>query len=70
MVTGTVRIDQPFQGTGPSRVSGAVVTFEPGAHSKSGKSEMAGSRFKLGSKHGGLAFTLAKRKVIELASVS
>ena len=29
--TGTVRIDQPFQGTDPARVSGAVVTFEPGA---------------------------------------
>lgn len=29
--TGTVRLDQPFQGTDPARVSGAVVTFEPGA---------------------------------------
>ena len=29
--TGNVRIDQPFQGTGEARVSGAVVTFEPGA---------------------------------------
>jgi quercetin dioxygenase-like cupin family protein len=29
--TGTVRIDQPFQGTYPARVSGATVTFEPGA---------------------------------------
>ncbi|MHB8622977.1 MAG: (R)-mandelonitrile lyase [Sulfuricaulis sp.] len=29
--TGTVRIDMPFQGTAPARVSGAVVTFEPGA---------------------------------------
>jgi quercetin dioxygenase-like cupin family protein len=29
--TGMVRIDQPFQGTGSARVSGAVVTFEPGA---------------------------------------
>lgn len=29
--TGTVRIDQPFQATDPARVSGAVVTFEPGA---------------------------------------
>jgi quercetin dioxygenase-like cupin family protein len=29
--TGTVRIDQPFQGTDPARVSGAIVTFEPGA---------------------------------------
>jgi len=28
---GTVRIDMPFQGTGPARVSGATVTFEPGA---------------------------------------
>jgi quercetin dioxygenase-like cupin family protein len=30
-LTGMVRIDQPFQGTDPARVSGAVVTFEPGA---------------------------------------
>jgi len=29
--TGTVRIDQPFQDTDPARVSGAIVTFEPGA---------------------------------------
>lgn len=29
--TGTVRIDQPFQGTEPARVSGVTVTFEPGA---------------------------------------
>jgi quercetin dioxygenase-like cupin family protein len=29
--TGTVRIDTPFQGSGDARVSGAVVTFEPGA---------------------------------------
>ncbi len=29
--TGTVRIDSPFQGTDPARVSGAIVTFEPGA---------------------------------------
>ena len=29
--TGSVRIDQPFQGTEPARVSGATVTFEPGA---------------------------------------
>ena len=29
--TGRVRIDQPFQGTEPARVSGATVTFEPGA---------------------------------------
>ena len=29
--TGTVRIDSPFQGSGPARVSGATVTFEPGA---------------------------------------
>ena len=29
--TGTVRIDAPFQGTEPARVSGATVTFEPGA---------------------------------------
>jgi quercetin dioxygenase-like cupin family protein len=31
--TGTVRIDSPFQGDAPSRVSGAFVTFEPGARS-------------------------------------
>ena len=29
--TGTVRIDSPFQGSAPGRVSGAIVTFEPGA---------------------------------------
>ena len=29
--TGVVRIDQPFQAPDPARVSGAVVTFEPGA---------------------------------------
>ncbi len=29
--TGTVRLDQPFQGTDPARVNGAFVTFEPGA---------------------------------------
>ena len=29
--TGSVRIDQPFAWTEPARVSGAVVTFEPGA---------------------------------------
>jgi len=29
--TGTVRVDQPFQGNGGARVSGAFVTFEPGA---------------------------------------
>jgi len=29
--TGTVRLDSPFQGEAPARVSGAVVTFEPGA---------------------------------------
>jgi quercetin dioxygenase-like cupin family protein len=29
--TGAVRLDQPFQAAEPSRVSGAVVTFEPGA---------------------------------------
>jgi quercetin dioxygenase-like cupin family protein len=29
--TGAVRIDQPFQAADPARVSGAVVTFEPGA---------------------------------------
>jgi quercetin dioxygenase-like cupin family protein len=29
--TGTVRIDTPFKGTDPSHVSGAIVTFEPGA---------------------------------------
>lgn len=29
--TGTVRIDAPFAGEDPARVSGATVTFEPGA---------------------------------------
>jgi quercetin dioxygenase-like cupin family protein len=29
--TGIVRIDSPFQGADPARVSGATVTFEPGA---------------------------------------
>ena len=29
--TGTVRIDSPFQRAAPARVSGAIVTFEPGA---------------------------------------
>ena len=29
--TGAVRIDQPFQAGDPARVSGATVTFEPGA---------------------------------------
>ena len=29
--TGTVRLDQPFQAEEPARVSGALVTFEPGA---------------------------------------
>lgn len=29
--TGGVRIDSPFQGTDAARVSGATVTFEPGA---------------------------------------
>ena len=29
--TGTVRIDSPFKGIEPARVSGAIVTFEPGA---------------------------------------
>ena len=29
--TGSVRIDSPFKGTAPARVSGAIVTFEPGA---------------------------------------
>ncbi len=29
--TGTVRIDSRFAGTEPARVSGAIVTFEPGA---------------------------------------
>ncbi len=29
--TGAVRIDSPFQGSDAARVSGAIVTFEPGA---------------------------------------
>jgi quercetin dioxygenase-like cupin family protein len=29
--TGTVRIDSPFKGTDASRVTGATVSFEPGA---------------------------------------
>ncbi|KRG40095.1 hypothetical protein ARC20_13365 [Stenotrophomonas panacihumi] len=29
--TGKVRIDMPFSGSGDARVSGAIVTFEPGA---------------------------------------
>ena len=29
--TGAVRVDAPFKGTAPARVSGATVTFEPGA---------------------------------------
>jgi len=29
--TGTVRIDSPFKGGEPARVTGATVTFEPGA---------------------------------------
>jgi quercetin dioxygenase-like cupin family protein len=29
--TGTVRVDAPFKGTQPAQVSGATVTFEPGA---------------------------------------
>jgi len=29
--TGAVRIDSPFKGSDPARVSGAIVTFEPGA---------------------------------------
>jgi quercetin dioxygenase-like cupin family protein len=29
--TGTVRINSPFKGSEPARVSGAIVTFEPGA---------------------------------------
>ena len=29
--TGTVRLDAPFKGSGGSRVTGATVTFEPGA---------------------------------------
>lgn len=29
--TGTVRLDAPFEGSAPARISGAIVTFEPGA---------------------------------------
>jgi quercetin dioxygenase-like cupin family protein len=29
--TGSVRVDSRFQGTAPARISGATVTFEPGA---------------------------------------
>src|ERR687893_2813505 len=29
--TGSVRLDSRFQGSGPARVAGALVTFEPGA---------------------------------------
>ena len=29
--TGNVRVDSPFQRNAPARVSGAIVTFEPGA---------------------------------------
>jgi quercetin dioxygenase-like cupin family protein len=29
--TGTVRIDAPFKGSGPAHISGATVSFEPGA---------------------------------------
>jgi quercetin dioxygenase-like cupin family protein len=29
--SGTVRIDAPFKGSGQARISGATVTFEPGA---------------------------------------
>jgi quercetin dioxygenase-like cupin family protein len=29
--TGTVRLDQPFQAAAPGNLSGAMVTFEPGA---------------------------------------
>src|SRR3974377_1438042 len=29
--TGTVRIDSPCKGTDPARVTGAIVSFEPGA---------------------------------------
>lgn len=31
--TGTVRIDMPFKGEGAATVSGAFITFEPGARS-------------------------------------
>lgn len=29
--TGKVRVDSPFRGSDPARISGAIVTFEPGA---------------------------------------
>ena len=29
--TGSVRVEQPFQGTAPARIGGAFVSFEPGA---------------------------------------
>lgn len=29
--TGSVRVDSRFQGTGPARIGGGTVTFEPGA---------------------------------------
>jgi quercetin dioxygenase-like cupin family protein len=29
--TGSVRVDSRFQGTAPARISGGIVTFEPGA---------------------------------------
>jgi 4-carboxymuconolactone decarboxylase len=29
--TGTVRVDSPFRGSDPARISGGIVTFEPGA---------------------------------------
>ncbi|OYR32405.1 (R)-mandelonitrile lyase [Brucella lupini] len=29
--TGSVRVDDPFKGSGEARISGATVTFEPGA---------------------------------------
>ena len=31
--TGRVRIDMPFKGAGDARISGGIVTFEPGARS-------------------------------------
>lgn len=31
LFTGTVRVDSPFKGSGMARISGATVTFEPGA---------------------------------------
>ena|SRR5579864_2600859 len=30
--TGAARIDSPFHGGAPARVAGAIVTFDPGAH--------------------------------------